>query len=144
MGRIAAAARILAGRNGSWSFGEVYRKAAYKPLPIKPDDSRYEVISLWGPSRSIWCGFRTRTHLFGPAAAVLRYNVLSRIIASLLRLLLAIPTMWYFGDFGFPTRPAGATETMAAPVECLSIYALTPKVGKSDIWTFNTSLGLAA
>ena len=103
---IAAAARILADRRCSWSFGKVDHKAAYKALPIRPEDSRYAVIALWGPKRLIWCGRRTRTQLFGSTAAVLHYNGISRIIASLLSRLLVIPTLGYFEDFGFSTRTA--------------------------------------
>ena len=57
---IASDTRILADRRCSWSFGKVDHKAAYKALPIRPDDSRYAVIALWGPKRLIWCGCRTR------------------------------------------------------------------------------------
>ena len=91
---IAAATRILAGCKCAWSFGKVDHKAAYKALPIKPGDAKYAIIALWGPKRKIWCGFRTRTQLFGSAAAVLHYNSLSRIIASLSSFAYSISPHW--------------------------------------------------
>ena len=141
---IAASSRILAGQHTAWSFGKVDRKSAYKALPIRPLDAKYAAITLWGPTRKVWCGFRTRTQLFGSTAAVLHYNALSRIIASLLCRILAIPTLGYYDDFGFFAHTSDETETMAAIVECLTLFGFTLKTAKSVIGSSNTFLGLTA
>ena len=143
-GHIAAATRILADNRCSWSFGKVDHKAAYNDLPIKPEDSSYAAIALWGPRRLIWCGCRSRTQLFGSTAAVLRYNALSRIIASPICRILAIPTMGYFGDFGFITRTADRKETMKTLIECLTLFRARFEGRKSAIGNSNTFLGLSA
>ena len=98
---IASATRSLSATRQSWAFGKIDHRAAYKALPLRPTDSDYAIIALWNPKTRTWHGFRPKTQLFGSTAAVLHYNCLSRIIASMACRLLHIPTVGYFDDFGF-------------------------------------------
>ena len=141
---IAASARILNTTLCEWSFGKVDHKSAYKALPLRAEDSNYAVIALWNPLAKAWYGSKSRTQLFGSTAAVLHYNCFSRIIASLLCRILAIPTVGYFDDFGFFTRTANENETMAFLLEFLSLLGVELKTEKSAIGNSNVFLGLTA
>ena len=55
-----------------WSFSKVDRKAAYKNLPLNPDQSAACIATLRNPSDGLWYGFRPLTLLFGAVAAALR------------------------------------------------------------------------
>ena len=85
-----------------WGFFKADRKAAYKNLPLNPDQAPLCTVALRNPTDSRWYGFLPRTLLFGAAAAVLRYNCFSRIIAALANCLFGLPVLNYFDDFGFP------------------------------------------
>ena len=141
---IAAAARILNTTLCDWSFGKVDHQSAYKALPIRPADINYAVLALWNPLESAWYGSKTRTQLFGSTAAVLHYNCFSRVIASLVCRILAIPMVGYFDDFGFFTRSADEDETMSLVNEFLSLLGVELKVAKSVIGNSNVFLGLSA
>ena len=56
---------------------------AYKQLPVTTKDELAAVVTLKDLVDGKWCGFIPRTQLFGSTAAVLHYNCLSRVIASL-------------------------------------------------------------
>ena len=141
---IASAARILSTKHNAWAFGKIDHEAAYKALPLRPADTRHAVIAIWGPNTKAWFGFRPRTLLFGSTAAVLHYNCLSRIIASLACRILLIPTLGYFDDFGFLVNAPDAAMTMAAFTELFTILGLSLKTAKSVVGTHNTFLGLSA
>ena len=68
-------------------------------------------MSLRCPTDGRRYGFLSRTLLFGAAAAVLRYNCFSRILAVLANRIFGLPLMNYSGDVGclitdFYSRPA--------------------------------------
>ena len=100
-GHIASAAEILSAKENAWAFGKIDHEAAYKAPPLRPEDIKHVVIALWGPKCKSWFAFSPRTLLSGPKAAVLHYNCLPRVIASLACRILLIPTIGYFDDFGF-------------------------------------------
>ena len=68
----------------SWDFMIADRDSAYKELPIRPRDSRFCNIALFGPFRKCWCAFGPKTQISGPIASALRYNVFSRILSSVI------------------------------------------------------------
>ena len=72
---------------------------AYKQLPLLPAHSRFAIVSLWDPDLDRARFFRPRTLLFGSTLAVLHYNGLSRLIATLSCRLLGIPCLGYYDDF---------------------------------------------
>ena len=78
----------LATAGQSWSFFKADHKAAYKNLPLNPEQADACVATLMYPPDGLWYGFRPRTLLFRPVAATLGYNCFSRIIAALENLIL--------------------------------------------------------
>ena len=141
---IAAATRVLSTCQTAWAFGKIDHEAAYKALPLRPADARHAVLAIWDPLSRLWYGFKPKTLLFGSTAAVLHYNCLSRIIASIACRVLLIPTVGYFDDFGFLVNARDAAMTMAAFTELFSILGLTLKTAKSVVGTHNSFLGLSA
>ena len=141
---IDSAAKILSAKQVAWSFGEIDHKDAYKSLPLRPGDSKYAVIALRDPTKGGWFGFRPKTQLFGPTAAVLHYNYLSRLMTSLACRLLLIPTVGYFDDFGFLVHATDASLAMSALTELFNTMGFILKVEKSAIGANITFLGLDA
>ena len=73
---------------------------AYKQLPAATKDELAAAVTLRHPVDGLRHGFIPHTQLFGPAAAVLHYDCLSRVIASLTCRALKILCVGYFDDFG--------------------------------------------
>ena len=85
-------------------MAKVDRADAYKQLPVA---SKGELAAAATGGRTVdgmWYGFIPHTPLFGSAAAVLRYNCLSRVIASLICRAPEIPRKGFFDDFGMVLR----------------------------------------
>ena len=72
---------------------------ACRQLPLKAGDELTAVVTLQSPEDEKWYGFIPKTQLFGTAAAVLHYNCLSRVIASLACRALKLPCVGYYDDF---------------------------------------------
>ena len=97
--KIALIYAMLAAGGVDWVMFKADRKAAYEQLPIDPADQNAAIISLRHPTEHRWYGFLTRALIFGSVAAVLHYNVLSRLIVVLVNRYLGIPPVGYFDDF---------------------------------------------
>ena len=67
------------------------REAAYKQLAIEPADQWAAIVALRRREAGKWFGFVTRALVSGSVAAVLRYNIISRIRTALARQLLGVP-----------------------------------------------------
>ena len=135
---------ILASNKKQWAFGKIDHRYAYKALPPKPSGACFATLALCNPDTKRWNGFRPRTLLFGSTAAVLHYNCLSRIIASLARRLLLLPTIGYFDDFGPIAAFEGAVEAFSAFAEFFALIGPELKIEKSFIGNANSFLGLSA
>ena len=94
-----------------WSFFNVDHKAAYRNFPHNPDQADACVATLRNPQGGLRYGFRPRSLLFGAAAAVLRYNCSSRIIASSACRILGIPAVNHFDGFGAPVKSSTSDES---------------------------------
>ena len=57
-----------------WAFFKAAHKAAYKNLPLNPEQADACIAAIRNPPGGLWCGFRPRALLFGAVAALLRYN----------------------------------------------------------------------
>ena len=80
-----------------WAFSKADHEAAYKNLPSpRPRPT----VALRSPVDGRWCGFLSRTLLFGASAAVLHYNCFSRIAAALANKISGLRLINYFDDFG--------------------------------------------
>ena len=75
------------------------RADAYKQLPATTRDELAAAVTLRHPVDGMWYGFIPHTRLFGPTAAVLRYNCLLMVIASMTCRVVRIPCVGYYGDF---------------------------------------------
>ena len=85
-----------------WSFFKAGHKAAYKTARSLRM-MRNSASSPLGRLREInGTGFPPQTLLFGAVAAVLRYIIISRIIAAQGNRLFGLPVVNYFDDYGRP------------------------------------------
>ena len=83
-----------------WPFLKTDHTAAYKQLPLRPDNADLAVIALRGPVYGRWAAFRSRNLVFGSTAAALHYNCRSRCLAALISKTFGIPMLGYFDDYG--------------------------------------------
>ena len=83
-----------------WGFFKADHEAAYKNLPLSPEQANRCIVALRSPVDGLWYGFLSRTLLFGASAAVLHYNCFSRIVAVLANHIFGLPLINYFDDFG--------------------------------------------
>ena len=74
--------RALSNGVGDWALFEADQEADYKQLPIDPADQRNDIVATSHPTARQWRGLATRTLIVGSVAAVLHYNVLSRILEA--------------------------------------------------------------
>ena len=99
-GHVAEVCRKASSSTFGWEFLKADHEAAYKQPPLQGEHAQLAVIALKNPSDKRWYGFFSRTMVFGAVAAVLHYNVFSRIVAELVNHYLGIPLLSFFDDFG--------------------------------------------
>ena len=139
---IAQVSSMLSADGGDWVMFKADHKAAYKQLPIDPADQETAIIALRHPSNSRWYGFVTRTLIFGSVAAVLHYNVFSRIIVALVNRYLGIPLLGYFDDFAAIIRKTLGREALAAFTSFCTTLGIQLKEEKSEVGPRVVFLGL--
>ena len=100
------------------------------------------MVALRHPTSGKWFGFVTRTLVFGSVAAVLHYNILSRIWSALCCHLLGIPLVGYFDDFAALIRAGLAEEALRVFPRFCSLLGFVLKPGKSSVGNAVVSLGL--
>ena len=98
-GHISKLSRLLTQDGGEWHLCKADREAAYKQLPISPDDQWAEIVAMRHPTSGKWFGFVTRTPVFGSVAALLHYNILSGIWKALASHLLGTPQWCILATF---------------------------------------------
>ena len=125
-----------------WSFFKADHKAAYKNLPLAPEDANGCIVALRSPVDHCWYGFLSRALLFGAVAAVLRYNCFSRIIAVLFCRFFGIPMINYFDDFGAPIPSALGKRGLEVFSEFCRIIGVHLKADKTELGEGVTFLGL--
>ena len=91
--------RIFAADGRDWALFKADREAAYKQHPPGPDGRLYAITALRNPETGRRHGFRSMTLMFGSIAAVIRYNVFSRVVAAIFNRLFGTPLICFFGDF---------------------------------------------
>ena len=109
---LARLSRLLSKPGEEWHLFKADHEAAYKQLPIDPADQKTAIVALRHPKSGKWFGFITRTLVFGSVAAVLHYNILSRIWTSICCRLLGIPIVGYFDDFAALVKAGLAEEAL--------------------------------
>ena len=105
---------------------------AYKQLPLKKEDELTAVATLQSPEDEKCYGFIPKTQLFGSAAAVLRYNCLSRVIASLACRVLKLPCVGYCGDFAIAAPRILINEALEASTKLNDLLLIILKKKKSE------------
>ena len=127
------------GRNPSFRFGgtplgsaKADHEAAYKQLPLRPEKGRLATITHRDPSTGGRMAFPPNTGLSGGATAILRYNCLCRITATLATRLLGIPTLGFLDDFGLATPLPPAEEALLAFTRLNEIFVFLLKLSKSE------------
>ena len=96
---LAQLCRRPCGKSRDWALLKADHEAAYEQLPLRPQDQSRAIIALKHPVTGKWFGFGSHTLVFGATAAVLHYNVFSRLINALANRLLGIPSIFFFDDF---------------------------------------------
>ena len=106
LGHVAEMCRSVETSGRDWHFAKADHGAAYKQIPLDEGNSNLAVVDLRSPTNGRWYGFVIITLLFGAVAAVIHYNVFSRIISELMCRTFGTPMIGYFEDFG-SMLPAG-------------------------------------
>ena len=94
--------------------------------------AKLAVVASRPPRDNKWYGFVSRTMMFGAIAAVLRYNVVSRLLSELVPKLLGIPLLFFFGDFGSIAPAELAERAMATFAAFCAKLGIRLKAEKSD------------
>ena len=139
---ISQLSQLMSEKGGDWSLFKADHESAYKQLPIRPADMKTAIIALKHPSSGKWFGFVTRTLIFGSIAAVLHYNVFSRILAELSIRCLGLPLVIYFDDFAAIIRAQLGEEALRIFTRFCSVLGITLKPGKSQVGGRIVFLGL--
>ena len=139
---ISQISQLMAEKMGDWVLFKADHESAYKQLPIRPADMKTAIIALRNPATGKWFGFVTRTLVFGSIAAVLHYNVFSRILAELTIRCLGIPLVIYFDDFAAIIRAQLGEKALAIFTRFCSVLGITLKPGKSQVGSKIVFLGL--
>ena len=139
---LAQLCRRSCGKSRDWALIKADHEAAYKQLPLRPEDQFRAVIALRCPVTGKWFGFVSRTLMFGATAAVLHYNVFSRLITALVNRVLGIPLICFFDDFAALVPRLLSNKAMAVFSRFCEIMGITLKPGKSEVGAKITFIGL--
>ena len=126
----------------NWAFFKADHEAAYKQLPLAPSHAKLAIIALKNPTDGRWYGFLSRTMVFGAIAAVLHYNVFSRLIAELFTRLFGIPLLNFFDDFGATTPEELVKPALDVFAKFCHKLGISLKISKSEYGRKITFLGL--
>ena len=126
-----------------WSFFKADHEAAYKQLPLEHSHAELAVIALRSPVDGMWYGFISRTMMFGAIAAVLHYNVFSRLLSEIVSKLLGIPLLCFFDDFGSIIPASLAEKALSTFTSFCSKLGIQLKEAKSEFGQRVTFLGLS-
>ena len=134
--------RTFARDGRDWALFKADHEAAYKQLPMDPADQLFAIIALRHPTSGIWHGFRSRTLVFGSIAAVIHYNVFSRLITAIFNKTFGIPLICFFDDFAALLPRLLARKGMAVFTGFCNILGIKLKSDKSELGPEVTFLGL--
>ena len=100
------------------------------------------IVALRDPSTKRRHAYVSRTLVFGSAAAVLRYNVLSRLLAALTNRRIGILLVCYFGDFSDLVRRVLGGKSLEVSSRFFPLLGFQLKPGKSMVGPSLCFLGL--
>ena len=139
---VAEMCHSIASSSHAWHFMKADHEAAYKQLPLDWDQAKLAVVALRSPEDGRWYGFFSRTLLFGAVAAVIHYNVFSRIISELVCRIFGIPMVSYFDDFGAMLPKQLAQQGLQTFTRWCELLGIQLKKKKSETGEKITFLGL--
>ena len=139
---LAQLCRRSCGKSRDWARAKAVHEASYKQLPLRPKDQAGAIIALRRPVAGKWFGFASRTLAFGATAAVLHYNVFSRLVTALVNRLSGIPLICFFDDFAALIPRLLSNKAMAVFSRFCETAGITHKPGKSEVGREITFLGL--
>ena len=125
-----------------WDFMKADHEAAYKQLPLDHYQAKLAVIALRSPVDGKWYGFISRTLMFGAIAAVLHYNVFSRLLSELVSKLLGIPLLCFFDDFGSIIPASISKQALHTLTAFCTKLGIKLKEEKSEVGQKVSFLGL--
>ena len=129
-------------RNADWGLLKADHEAAYKQLPIDPEDQRNAIIALRHPRSGKWFGFVTRALIFGAVADVLHYNVFSRLRTAIINKALGIPMVCFFDDFAAMIQQCLGEKALAIFTRFCELIGIQLKPGKSAVGNKIVFLGM--
>ena len=133
--------RRYASDGRDWALFKADHEAAYKQLPLDAQDQAAAIIALRHPTSGKWFGFRPRTLMFGSVAAVLHYNIFSRLITALFNRLFRIPMICFSGDFAALPPKEIAPKGLAVSTRFFGLLGIRLETAKSEVGTVITFLG---
>ena len=116
-----------------WDLFNADHAAAYKQPPLEWAKHSLASVALRSPGDGRRYGFTSRTLLFGAIAAVLHYNVFSRIIDSLGFRCFGTPAISYFDDFGSLLPATLAARGLAVSTSFREHIGVTLAGRKSEV-----------
>ena len=141
-GNIAQISHILSADGGDWVLFKADRRVAYIQLPIDPSDPAAAIVALRHPGENRRYGFVARTLICGSAAAVLRFNVLSRMIVALVNRYLGIPPVGYMDVFSAIIRARHGHAALYRFNRFFPLLGFRRKGEKSEVGASAACLGL--
>ena len=117
--------------------------AARKQLLSGPADQATAIISVQYPDGNRRYGFADRALISVSVAAVLRYNVFSRLLADLVSRYVGIPLVGYFDDFAEIIGATLGQAALGAVARFYSLMGFQPKDENSKMGQSSASLGLS-
>ena len=132
-GHIGQLDRLLCTCHLPWNLFIADHEAAYKKPPLHLSDQCSAIIPLRHPVSGDWFGFRARTIMFGPAAAVPHYICFARAIALLVNQVLGIPLVSYFDDFAALVPAAISLVSLRTFRRFCKLLGIALKSGKSEV-----------
>ena len=119
------------------------QEAAYRKLPIDPAGQQFAIIALRRPKSGHRFGFSTRALISGAVAAVLRYNVFSKMVATVVNRAFGIPMVCYFGDFAALVKLCLVKPPLDLFSRCFLLFGIGLKPGKSAAGHSTPFFGIA-
>ena len=132
-GHIGQIAADLSSPPREWSFMKADSKAAYKNLPLSPEQSRFCIAALRSPVDSKWYGFAPRALLFGATAAVHHYNCFPRTVAVIINRLVGLPIVNYFDDIGSMVPAPLSGDGLRLLIDVCALFGVILGDRKTDL-----------
>ena len=127
--------------NRDWVSGKAGRSAAYKNVPDRPSYRAYATIALENPTAKCLYAFGPKTQISGPTASVPHYNVISRVLVTILNRAYGSPTIGYYDDYGFLHPAAPGADALSLVMWVCPLPGVVLKGAKCMVASAGNFLG---